>query len=166
MRLLEIGRIVKCHGLKGALKAVSFLEGDGTLKRIDRVHVGREADRAVPFGVRSIEPLKRAFILKLEGVDRIEEAQPLLGQGVWITTDRLEALPEGEYYWWQLIGLEVRSEDGLLLGCIAEILSTGSNDVYVCRGGERELLLPAIAEVIREIDTEKGIVTVRILEGL
>jgi len=166
MRLLEIGRIVKFHGLKGSLKAVSFLEGDQTLKKIHEVHIGREAARAVPFRVKSIEPLKRAFILRLEGVEETGQGESLLGCSVWIPTDRLEALPEGEDYWWQIIGLEVRSEEGRSLGFIEEILPTGSNDVYVCRGGEREILLPAIADVIREIDTEKGFVTVRILEGL
>jgi 16S rRNA processing protein RimM len=64
------------------------------------------------------------------------------------------------------MGLQVRTEEGRLLGVIEEILPTGSNDVYVCRGGEREILLPAIADVIREIDTKKGFVTVRLLEGL
>lgn len=166
MKLLEIGRIVKCHGFKGSLKAVSFLEGDETLKSIHEVHVGRDEAHAVPHRLRAIEPLKRAFILKLEGVEQVEQAESFLGCSVWIPADRLEALPDGEYYWWQLMGLQVRTEEGRLLGVIEEILPTGSNDVYVCRGGEREILLPAIADVIREIDTEKGFVTVRLLEGL
>jgi len=166
MKLLEIGRIAKCHGFKGTLKVTSFLEGEGTLKVIDDVYIGREEVRAVPFRVNLIEPLKRAFLLKLEGVDRIGQAEALLGQSVWIPIDRLEKLPEGEYYWWQLIGLEVRTEEGQPLGFLEEILPTGSNDVYVCRGGAREILLPAVADVIREIDTEKGFVVVRIPEGL
>ncbi|NPU84885.1 MAG: 16S rRNA processing protein RimM [Syntrophaceae bacterium] len=166
MRLLEIGRIVKYHGLKGALKVLSFLEGNRTLKTIHEVYIGKEATRAVPFRIKSVEPLKRAFALTLEGIERNEQAESLLGCSVWIPADRLEKLPDGEYYWWQIIGLEVRSEEGCRLGFIEEILPTGSNDVYVCRGGEREILLPAIADVIREIDTEKGFVTVRILEGL
>ncbi|MGV8078852.1 MAG: ribosome maturation factor RimM [Syntrophales bacterium] len=166
MRLLEIGRIVKFHGLKGSLKAVSFLEGDRTLKNIHEVFIGNETSSAIPYRVRAIEPLKRAFSLALEGIERIEQAEPFLGCRVWIPIDCLEKLPDGEYYWWQIIGLEVLSEEGLSLGFIEEILPTGSNDVYVCRGGEREILLPAIADVIREIDPEKGFVTVRILEGL
>ncbi|PKN32739.1 MAG: 16S rRNA processing protein RimM [Deltaproteobacteria bacterium HGW-Deltaproteobacteria-19] len=166
MRLLEIGRIVKPHGLKGSMKVLSFLDGDRTLKIIHEVYIGKEAARAVPFRVKAAEPLNRAFSLTLEGIEGAEQAAPLLGFSVWIPADRLEKLPDGEYYWWQIIGLEVRSEEGQSLGFIEEILPTGSNDVYVCRGGEREILLPAIADVIREIDTEKGFVTVRILEGL
>lgn len=166
MKLLEIGRIVKCHGLQGAVKVLSFLEGKRTLEVIREVYIGKDAGSAVPYRIKTIDPLKRSFLLAVEGIARIEQADPLLGCSVWIPADRLEKLPEGEYYWWQLIGLEVRSEDGRFLGFIEEILPTGSNDVYVCRGGEREILLPAIADVIREIDTERGFMSVRILEGL
>ncbi len=166
MKLLEIGRIVKCHGLQGAVKVLSFLEGERTLETIREVYIGQDAVSAVPYRIKTIDPLKRAFLLAVEGVSRIDQADSLLGCSVWIPADSLEKLPEGEYYWWQLIGLEVRSEEGRFLGFIEEILPTGSNDVYVCRGGEREILLPAIADVIREIDTERGFMSVRILEGL
>jgi len=82
-----------------------------------------------------------------------------------IPGDMLEDLPEGEYFWRDIIGLDVYDEEGKHLGVIESIFPTGSNDVYVCKG-EREILLPAIAEVICHVDIDKRIMTVRLLEGL
>jgi 16S rRNA processing protein RimM len=75
-------------------------------------------------------------------------------------------LPEGEYYWRDIIGLNVYTEEGKLLGQIESVFPTGSNDVYVCKGEEREILLPAIADVIRKIDVTRRVMIVRLLEGL
>jgi 16S rRNA processing protein RimM len=77
----------------------------------------------------------------------------------------LEDLTEGEYYWRDIIGLDVYTQDGKRLGRIESVFPTGSNDVYVCKG-EREMLIPAIADVIQGIDLDKNIMTVKLLEGL
>ena len=75
-------------------------------------------------------------------------------------------LPPDSFFWHQIIGLTVRTVDGQELGKIAEIMETGSNDVYVVKSDERELLLPAIKDVVREIDLTSGVMTVELLEGL
>jgi 16S rRNA processing protein RimM len=75
-------------------------------------------------------------------------------------------LPEGEYYWSEIIGLQVLTEEDEILGRIEAVFPTGGNDVYVCRGGGREILLPAIGDVVRKIDTDRGVMVVRLLEGL
>jgi 16S rRNA processing protein RimM len=83
-----------------------------------------------------------------------------------ISLNKLEILPEDEYYWRDITGLKVITENGHVLGSITSVFPTGSNDVYVCSGGEREILLPGIAEVIRTIDIERGVMVVRLLDGL
>ena len=85
---------------------------------------------------------------------------------VWIPSEKMQKLPEGEYYWREIIGLQVVTEEGKILGRIESVFPTGSNDVYICRGGEREILLPAIVDVIRKIDTEHRVMVVRLLKGL
>jgi 16S rRNA processing protein RimM len=102
----------------------------------------------------------------MEGVEDIESAEILIGCQVLIPIDKLRKLPEDEYYWRDIIGIRVVTEDGHVLGIIEAILPTGGNDVYVCSGGEREILLPGIADVIRKIDIDQGIMVVRLLEGL
>ena len=106
------------------------------------------------------------FLLHLEGVDDIGKAASLVGSRVFASSEYLEKLSSGEYYWRDLLGLAVVTEEGLILGKIRGIFPTGGNDVYICSGGEREILLPAIAEVIRKVDLEGGTMVVRLLDGL
>lgn len=161
-----IGRVLKPHGLKGVLKAVSYLETDDRLSRIEEVFLGGEKGAGYAYRVESLEIRKRDLLLKLKGIDDADAAGRWAGIDIFADASLLEALPEGEYYWRDLIGLEVYGEEGEFLGEISAVFPTGSNDVYVCSGGEREILLPAIDDVIRKVDMEKGIMIVRLLKGL
>lgn len=94
--------------------------------------------------------------LGLSDIDSRNAAGELRGALLEVPEGDLTPLPEGQYYRFQIIGLEVCTPEGSSLGRVAEILSTGSNDVYVVRGGPRELLIPAIEDVVREVDLEGG----------
>ena len=166
MNLFEVGRIVKTHGLGGRMRVISYLESDTILKSVEEVYVGPGKRETNLKKVKNIKINKKHFLLELEGVEDVDAASALVGCQVLIPSDKLERLSEGEYYWRDIIGLEVITEDGEILGRIENVFSTGSNDVYVCTGGEREILLPAIADVIRKIDIKNGRMVVRLLEGL
>lgn len=106
-------------------------------------------------------------LLRLAGINTPEEAQACQGLYVRIGHDQAQSLEAGQYFHWQLIGAQVNDEAGAPLGILAEIIETGANDVYVIRSETGpELLLPAIAEVIRQVDTDQGTITVRLLPGL
>jgi 16S rRNA processing protein RimM len=162
----EIGKIVKSCGLRGRMKVVSFLESNGTLQSLDEVYVRQGRDETGPFKLKAVTVRGKSFFLEIEGVEDCESANALVGCQVLIPVSKLKKLPEGDYYWRDIIGLKVVTEEGQVLGVIEAIFATGSNDVYVCRTDERELLLPGIADVIRKIDIDQGMVVVRLLEGL
>ncbi|HVO67564.1 MAG TPA: ribosome maturation factor RimM [Syntrophales bacterium] len=162
----EIGKIVRSCGLRGRMKAISYLESNSTLQSVDEVYVRQKRDKTGPFKLKAVTVRRKIFFLEIEGVEDRESADALAGCQVLIPVNKLEKLPEGEYYWRDIIGLKVVTEEGQVLGVIEAIFATGSNDVYVCRGGGRELLLPSIAEVIHKIDVDRGTVVVRLLEGL
>jgi 16S rRNA processing protein RimM len=94
--------------------------------------------------------------LGLSDIDSREAAGEMRGALLEVPEGDLTPLPEGQYYRFQIIGLEVYTPQGSCLGRVAEILSTGSNDVYVVRGGPRELLVPALEDVVQEVDLERG----------
>jgi 16S rRNA processing protein RimM len=102
--------------------------------------------------------------LGLSGIDSRNAADELKGALLEVPESDLTPLPEGQYYRFQVIGLEVRTPEGGSLGRVAEILPTGSNDVYVVRGGPRELLIPAIEDVVKEVDLEGGRLVVELPE--
>jgi 16S rRNA processing protein RimM len=163
--VFAIGRVVKSHGLKGAMKVVSYVESKELLQGLKEVFLGKEGREGIHFKVRRIEIKGKTFFLEVENVDDAEEAGRWVDSEVLASSSILEQLPEGEYYWRDLIGLRVVTEEGRYLGRIERIFPTGSNDVYVCRG-EREILLPALEEVIRDVDAKKGVMVVRLFEGL
>jgi 16S rRNA processing protein RimM len=165
-QFFEIGKIVKSCGLKGRMKAVSYLESNDKLRNLDELYIDCGNDMKGPFKLKGIRSRGKIFFLEIGGVGNLESANAFVGCRVLIPADRLEELPEGEYYWRDMIGLKVITEEGLFLGVIETIFPTGSNDVYVCSGVEREILLPGIADVIRKIDIDRGMMVVRLLEGL
>jgi len=167
MRWVEIGQIVRAHGLAGRVKVLSYLESDRLLPSLAEAWIGRSRDSAKRYPIENARPEGRAhFSLKLGGVEDRTAADGFRGLAVFVPYESLGALPEGEYYWEDLIGLRVETEDGRSLGVIEGVFPTGSNDVIVCRAGARETLLPAIAEVIRSVDVAAGRMVVRLLKGL
>jgi 16S rRNA processing protein RimM len=105
-------------------------------------------------------------LLSLKGVTRRSQAEALAGREVFIDKTTLPRLEEGAYYWSDLIGLEVYAVDGRFLGRIESIFPTGSNDVYVVKHAGRELLLPALASVVKTVDLEARRMQVAVPEGL
>ena len=104
--------------------------------------------------------------LKLEGINSPAAAKEFIGLELNASTDSSPSLPEGEYFHYQLLGLQVRTDEGEFLGQISEIIATGSNDVYVVRGPAGDVLIPALAQVILQVDPDGGTMTVRLLDGL
>lgn len=166
--LIEIGRIVKSIGLRGRVKAVSYCESTRTLETLKEVFIGQQKDHATLFTVHNIAIKGKggSFLLELDGVESIDASNAINGCYLYIPSGSLEALPEGEYYWHEIIGLDVVTVDGHKLGQVVSIVPTGSNDVYVCAGKDEEILIPAISEVVRNIDLEKGVIEVTLIEGL
>jgi 16S rRNA processing protein RimM len=164
--LLEIGRIVRSHGLAGRMKVLSYLESPEVLNGLSGLFVGRSVSEAVLFPLVAVQTGKGFFILQLGGVEDRDAAARLRGSSVWMPAEKMRRLPEGEYYWREIIGLQVLTEEDQILGRIEAVFPTGSNDVYVCRGAGKEILLPAIGDVIRKIDTDRGVMVVRLLKGL
>jgi len=159
-RLVAVGKVVKAHGVRGHLKVVPFGE------ILDGLATGEEISARLPDG--SIERLitvevrtqRKTVLLLTREVTTEAEAQRLVGAEICVPESRLPALAADEFYWHQLIGLEVVSVDGRRLGTIRQIIETGSNDVYVVQEGQEEVLIPALAEVVREVDLKRRLMVV------
>ncbi|NTW06669.1 MAG: 16S rRNA processing protein RimM [Syntrophaceae bacterium] len=165
MDLLVVGEIVKVRGLRGCVKVLTSMEMKNIVTGLKFVYLEDVLGKRKSHDIRELTASGKFVFLELKDITDRDSAQTLVGYKVLIPGDKLEELPQGEYYWRDIIGLDVYDDKGKYLGRIESIFPTGSNDVYVCRG-EREILLPAIADVIRHIDIEKKIMTVRLLEGL
>lgn len=148
------------------MRVFSYLESDGTLARLTEVVLRKKGEEGRVFKVRGVKPKGKTFILTVEGIEDAEAVGRWFGADVFASSSILEELPPGEYYWKDLIGLRVVTEEGRYLGRVEDIMPTGSNDVYVCRGGEREILLPAVEDVVRKVDIDEGTMVVKLYKGL
>ncbi len=151
-------------GLRGEIRARIVTDFPERLLELKEVFLGPHLR---PFRVRSVRFHRGEVLFQLEGVSSREEAALLRGLEVQVPIHEAPALPEDAYFYFELLGLEVVTEEGEVLGELVEILETGANDVYIVRSPEgREVLLPAIREVIREVNVPEGRMVVRLLPGL
>ena len=166
MDLFVFGEIVKTRGLQGCLKALSFLESQDALGGLDFVYLESKSGRKSRHEIKKINSVGHFLFIEFCGISNVDEARKLVGSRLLLPRDLLKELPEGEYYWQDIIGLEVYTPEGRHLGRIESIFPTGSNDVYVCRGDDGEVLIPAITDAIVRIDLKERRITVKLLEGL
>lgn len=164
-KLILIGEVVRTQGIKGKLKVRPLADLD-IFESLKGVFLGKGEETAVYYEVISSQIHKGAVLLALDGIETMTRAEELVGNRIFAETDMLEELPEGEYYWLQIIGLDVFTEDGRRLGKVEEIFPTGSNDVYVVREGAKEYLIPAIAEVVKDVDVAGGRMIISPMKGL
>ena len=160
---LEAGKIVTTHGIRGEVKIMPYTDTPELLAEFDRLFMGRNKDEVTI--VRS-RVFKNMVIAKIEGVDTPEEAEKLRNKLLYMHRDDLE-LGEDTYFIQDLIGMEVRDADSdELYGVIDDVMQTGANDVYVVKSADKELLVPAIADVVISTDIDGNVMTIRPLDGL
>jgi 16S rRNA processing protein RimM len=164
--LIPIGKIIGTHGIKGQMKLHSYSGNVESLSTARSVTLRSPAGTLHEFTITSFKANSGKFIIGFRDFDDINRVQPFLGFEVCLKRGQLPKLDEDEYYWDDLIGLKVFTDTGTLLGRIADIFETGSSDIYVVQGEEREYLIPAIADVIKTVDTEGGKIIISPLDGL
>jgi 16S rRNA processing protein RimM len=157
--LLQTGQIVNTHGIRGELKVLPWADAPDFLLEFDTFYIDGK-----PYAVESSRVQKTCVLLKLAGIDDVNQANLLREKVVCIDRDEIE-LEDGAVFIADLIGLPVLC-NGQELGKIVEVLTPPSNDVYVVRGGEHEYMIPVVEEFVEEINVAGGYVTVRLIEGM
>ncbi len=167
-RYLAVGRILRPHGIRGELRVGILTNYPERLGQYAYFYLASpdlpEIARRYP--VEKLRRHKKVLLLKLGGCDDRNAADELRGQLVQIPIEEAVPLEEGEYYYFQLIGVRVEAESGESLGQVVDVLETGANDVYVVRGPQGEVLLPAVKDVVLKLDLEAKQMVVNLLPGM
>lgn len=162
--LVTIGRILREWGVKGEVVVQPLTFDPKRFSELNEVAV-QVQNRIEQKKIRSVRPHKNNLLIAFEGCETPEDARRYRGALIKIKESESPKLPEGVYYHYQIIGLGVYTIDGEYLGKITSIFETASNDVYVVRGEEREYLIPAIKDVIREINLGAKKMIVKLMEA-
>ena len=155
---LEIGQIVNTFGIKGEVKVIPFTDDINRFDDLKKVYVKSKKESKL-YKVESVRYHKNMVLLKLENINNPEDGQTL--KNTFLEVDREDAIPleEGTYFIVDLIGLDVYTDDGKLLGKVEDIYNTGANDIYVVKDElGKQILLPGIDDVIKEVKLEDRII--------
>ena len=165
-RLVPIGRVTKPHGIKGRVKVEYFGEDLDQFLLYREVILRDPTGRAQTFEVVEAILQPPRIILTLKGIQTLEDTEPLINREIFVQRETLPELAEDEFYWIDLLGMGVETVEGKRLGRVKTVFPTGAHDVFVVEGCRREIYLPATADIIRRVDRERSLVTVRWMEGL
>ena len=163
---LEIGQIVNTNGLKGFLNVKPLTDDITRFEELETVYI-QKAKELIEFKIQEVKYVKNMVLLKLEGIDDITEAEKY--KNFYIKINRKDAveLDEDSYFIIDIIGCEVFTEENQKLGKVVDVFPTGSNDVYTVKNEEgKEILLPAIADVIKDVDVKNKKIVIHLMEGL
>ena len=166
--LMAVGRLTRPHGLRGELVFLPYVYDVDLLPDLVQQQVFLQQGLAPGRTATILEwrAVHKRVLVRLQGCKDIATAEAWRGYEVFIPRSWFAPLPAGEYYWFEIEGLAVYAHDGRYLGTVAEIIYTGSNDVYVVRDGSQETLIPALRNVIRSIDLGGGAVHLYPVAGL
>lgn len=164
--LITVGRISGTHGIRGQLRLHSYSGNLDSLRAVRRITLRLPDGSYREFDLQRAAMHGGKVLLTLADYDNINQVLDLVGSELCLRREQLPEPDEDEYYWHDLLGMTVITDEGVKLGAIVEILETGANDVYVVRGAGREYLIPAVASVVDRVDLPSKTMYVTPLEGL
>lgn len=152
--LICIGEFVAPHGVRGDIRLYPYSDDPSQYLSLKTFFL----DNGTPFSLESIKAHKRVYVIHSAQIKNVDEAEALRGKKIYVSRDMLPELPEGEYFHFEMIGLPVfHAETGEKIGTVANIISTGANDVYEVQLEDgKNMLVPAIRDVIKKIDIPAG----------
>lgn len=163
---LQVGVITQTHGIRGEVKVFPTTDDANRFQKLKEVILETEKER-LTLTVAGVKFFKQYVILKFREYDSINDIEKYKGARLLVPREKAVKLQKDEYFVADLIGMQVVTENGKLFGRLKNVLETGANDVYVVETAEgKEVLLPAIKECVLQVDMEKGVITVHIMDGL
>ncbi len=166
-RLIPVGRIVRTHGVRGALKVHPYGETLAGKTPGFVIYVNRPgSELRISLTISSLRPQGRHLVIHFDEITTMDDAQALVGCDLLLPEDSLPSTQEGEYYHFQLLGLSVVTVGGKGLGILHSIIETPAHDVYVVEREGKQVLVPAVEEVVLEVDLVKGEIIVDPPRGL
>lgn len=160
-----IGKVVAPFGVHGELKVVSFTDIPNRFAELETIYLGPEC---TPYHITSVRPYKgEMVVLRLDGIVDANIAETLRNFELTIPVSQLAKLPPDSYYQHDILGLQVSTLSGRSIGPIVDIIPTGSNDVYVIKAADgRQILIPAIKDVIKQVDLIRRMMYIEPIAGL
>lgn len=165
LKELRVGIISNSHGLKGEVKILPTTQDLDRFKYLEKAFVEIKGQKIV-LKIQGVKYLNKFVVIKFKGYEKIEDILKFKGRDLMISREDAIKLGDNEDFIGDLIGCNVKSQDGLEYGKVIDVIQTGANDVYVVSNGEKEILIPVIKDCILNVDIENEIIIVKLLKGI
>lgn len=165
--MLKVGIITSTHGVKGEVKVFPTTDDVNRFKRLKQVFLDNGMEK-IPLEIEGVKFFKQMAILKFKGIDNIDDVIKYRQKELYVLRKDAVKLKPDEYFIADLIGITVFDEQGMKLGELTDVMTTGANDVYIVQMSEldKEILIPAIKDCILSIDVKQKKMIVHLMEGL
>ncbi len=163
-QLIAVGKIVGAHGIRGSLKVKSFCEDPAIFDTPCPLTVSQQ--KRVSYRVDAYRMHGRSLIIDLEGITTREQAQRLIGAELFLPISAFPAPESDTYYWFELIGLEVKTLEGKPIGRVYRLISAGPHDLLVVRNADSELMIPMVESFVKTIEITKQAIWVDLPENM
>ena len=160
---IETGKVVGTHGVRGEVRVDPWCDTPDVLCGFSHLYLDEAGEKSLH--ILSARVHKNIVLMRLEGVQSIEQAEQLRGKTLYLNRADLK-LKEGDYLIQDLLGCQAQDEKGRVFGTLTQVLRTGANDVWQVTKEGKDYLVPAIAEVVRDVDVEAGRVVLRPMKGI
>ena len=163
---ITIAKVVSTQGNKGEVNIFPLTDLANRFKNLTTVFL-RNNNSQTTLNIEKIRIKENTVVLKFKNIDNIKEAKMIVGSFLEVERKNAVKLPKDTYFIFEIIGLEVYAENNIFLGKVENVISTGSNDVYIVKGkNKKELFIPAIHEVVKNVNLEKKRINIKMVDGL
>lgn len=164
-KVLQVGTIIKTHGIRGEVKVYPLTDDVNRFKKLKEVILEPEKDN-ITLEIEGVKFFKNLVILKFKDFDNINDIEMHVKKGIYVTRENAVECEEDEYFVADLIGLDVVTDDNKEFGKVKDVIHTGANDVYVIDYNDKEVLVPAIKQCIKDISIKDNKMTIHLMKGL
>jgi len=161
-----VGKVQRPIGVDGQIKIRSYSDIPDRFRKVDTIYIGKEESLAVPYLIEGAESRGEEVVLKLSGLDSIPAVEDLRDHFCYIPRILRPELEEGEYYIDDIVGLQVHSTEGHLVGVVDEVMQSAGNDVLIIRDGKSEIMIPLVEPVVKSVNLETGRIDIDPIEGM
>ena len=163
---VSVGYIARTHGIKGDVKVIPLSDVPGRYNTLKWVYVNTRSGETKKCYIRHVRKANDWLIVSFTSFRTVSEAEEIVGGYISVPLNEVPGLDKDIYYNFEIIGMDVYTVEGRCLGKVKDIISTGSNDVYIVKDNKAEHLIPAIRDVVKEIDTKRKRMVITLIEGL
>ncbi len=163
---LVVGKITRPHGVHGAVRVKPLTDDPHRFQELQVVHAGDEEHPQTPLHIDSAQIANQFIILRFQEIQSRDDAEGLRNTWLYIPRREQKTLPDGAFYYYELIGMTAKAQDDRIIGTVVDYRNYPANDVFVVERDGEEILIPDVPEFVTEIDADNGIVRINAMEGL